>query len=67
MGGKWLAQLIITDKDMSIRRTGQKKRPAEEEGPGGGGVVKRRFFIGRYDSESDARGVVRLVSDLLPY
>lgn len=70
MGGKWLAQLIITDQDEAGKNgegddctTGQKRSAADMEGQTAlpDAVVKKRFFIGRYDSESDAKAVVRLV------
>jgi hypothetical protein len=74
MGGKWLAQLIITDtaEDAPDRDSGEgavgKKRSAavlEDQNEAQDVLVKKRYFIGRYDSENDARAVVRLVINIL--
>lgn len=84
MGGKWVAQLVITEEDELKRKrntldqestdsetaTVGQKRSLETAGLSSVDekevAVKKRVFIGRYDTEADARAVVRLVSNVLP-
>mmetsp|Transcript_9726 Transcript_9726/g.14658 ORF Transcript_9726/g.14658 Transcript_9726/m.14658 type:complete len:828 (+) Transcript_9726:64-2547(+) len=74
MGGKWCAQLIIRNSD-SPGGVGKKsdqdggnmvsvgnKRNASSQGSQSGSI-KKRYFIGRYDTESEALAIVKMARE----